>query len=190
MSAPARAAARTIEQILIGGERAFIAGGYDLTTMDAVARHAGVARASVYNNFAGKEELFLAVMERGIDAFVAETTGSYDPASPATARLRAAAVGFIRAAAAPDAVAMYRMVVSLAPRFPQLGRTLHERGLTRIVREFATLAAQAGIAEPGPFAAHLFALLMGGYFGDRLLGTASGSDDVEAFVDTALAALA
>ncbi len=158
--------------------------------MDAVARHAGVARASVYNNFAGKEELFLAVMERGIDAFVAETTGSYDPASPAMARLRAAAVGFIRAAAAPDSVAMYRMVVSLAPRFPQLGRTLHERGLKRIEQEFATLAAQAGIAEPGPFAAHLFALLMGGYFGDRLLGTASGSDDVEAFVDTALAALA
>lgn len=189
MSAPGWAAARTIERILAGGERAFIAGGYDLTTMDAVARQAGVARASVYNNFAGKEELFLAVMERGIDAFVAETTGRDDPARPALARLRAAAVGFLRAAATPDAVAMYRMVVALAPRFPQLGRTLHDRGLQRIEQEFATLAAQAGIVEAGTFAARLFAMLMGGYFGDRLLGIASGSDDVEAFVDTALTAL-
>jgi AcrR family transcriptional regulator len=38
--------------------------GYDRTTLEEVARRAGMSRGAIYGNFTDKEELFLAVVER------------------------------------------------------------------------------------------------------------------------------
>lgn len=40
--------------------------GFERTTMDDVAAHAGVARATLYYYFRGKDELFLFLLRRGI----------------------------------------------------------------------------------------------------------------------------
>jgi AcrR family transcriptional regulator len=53
-------------------ERLFIRRGFHPTSVDAVAAEAGYTKGAVYSNFASKEELFLAVYERRVDARVAE----------------------------------------------------------------------------------------------------------------------
>jgi AcrR family transcriptional regulator len=53
-------------------ERLFIRQGFHPTPVDAVAAEAGYTKGAVYSNFASKEELFLAVYERRVDARVAE----------------------------------------------------------------------------------------------------------------------
>src|SRR5579863_3565119 len=50
------------ETILAAAERAFLAAGFGAVTMDAIAREAGVSKATVYAHFHGKEELFGAVV--------------------------------------------------------------------------------------------------------------------------------
>src|SRR5260370_5634147 len=67
MSVPRRVAGRgepggKAETILAAAERAFLASGFGAVTMDAIAREAGVSKATVYAHFIGKEALFGAVI--------------------------------------------------------------------------------------------------------------------------------
>ena len=174
-----------IEQILAGAERAFLASGFDLATMESVARHSGVARASVYNNYRNKEALFLAVMQRGVTEFVARATTQIIDDLPPSERLRQAAITFLHVATEREATEMYRTVVAQSVRFPELSRTLHNQGLMRIESAFRTLADDAGIVDPAGFAEQLLAALMGGYFSKCLLG-ATPDESPEAFVGRAL----
>src|SRR5256885_16619682 len=44
--------------ILRGARRAFLAAGFGAVSMDAIAREAGVSKATVYAHFGSKEDLF------------------------------------------------------------------------------------------------------------------------------------
>src|SRR5574338_1085014 len=65
--APARRAelvAERREQILEAALRAWTKHGFDATTVEDLAREAGVAKGTIYLYFATKEELFAAAVER------------------------------------------------------------------------------------------------------------------------------
>ena len=51
------------EAILEGAMKEFLAGGYAATSMDKVAKAAGVSKATVYSHFGDKESLFNAVIQ-------------------------------------------------------------------------------------------------------------------------------
>ena len=55
---------RTRAQILDAAYRAFLDNGYNGTSMRALARAAGLTLGGMYAHFSGKEEIFLAVLER------------------------------------------------------------------------------------------------------------------------------
>lgn len=73
-TAPTRAErqARTRSELADAAERLFTANGFHATSLDTVAAEAGFTKGAVYSNFASKEDLFLAVYERRVDARVAE----------------------------------------------------------------------------------------------------------------------
>src|SRR5690242_7178872 len=50
------------QQILAAAGRRFMAQGYGATSMDGVAREAGVSKATLYAHFASKQELFAAII--------------------------------------------------------------------------------------------------------------------------------
>ena len=79
------------EQIVEGARKAFLAGGYDGTSTDAVAASADVSKATIYSHFRSKREIFLAVMEteceRQVDAAVDIACEADDAEEPATASL-------------------------------------------------------------------------------------------------------
>src|SRR5215470_20138922 len=50
------------ESVLSAAKRAFLAGGFGAVSMDAIAREAGVSKATVYAHFGSKEDLFGAVV--------------------------------------------------------------------------------------------------------------------------------
>lgn len=183
-----------IDQIVAGAERAFFESGYELTTMDSVARLAGVARGSVYNHFASKEELFLAVMHRGTADFVKRALRDDAESRPPIDRLHEVAMHFLRAATEDVSVAMYRTVVTQAERFPELSEIFYAEGLQPIEARFKTiLALMRGeiIDEPHLAAEHLLSVLMGGYFSRRLLGVPAHAADrsLGKYVDRAIQAL-
>ncbi|MFC3690412.1 TetR/AcrR family transcriptional regulator [Aquipuribacter hungaricus] len=65
LSRPARR-----QQLLRAAEEVFVASGYHATAMDEIADRAGVSKPVLYQHFPGKLELYLAVLDRHVDALV------------------------------------------------------------------------------------------------------------------------
>jgi AcrR family transcriptional regulator len=57
---------QTTQRILDGAARAFVKGGYAATSMEEIAAAAGVSKLLLYRDFAGKRELYQAVLERTV----------------------------------------------------------------------------------------------------------------------------
>src|SRR6267142_6491410 len=99
------------ETILAAAERAFLASGFGAVTMDAIAREAGVSKATVYAHFTGKEELFGAIVgrlsERRFGGFSVE---ALDPGDVA-ASLTTIAHRFLDLVLSPEGIALNRIIL-------------------------------------------------------------------------------
>src|SRR5713226_10479144 len=99
------------ETILAAAERAFLASGFGAVTMDAIAREAGVSKATVYAHFTGKEELFGAIVarlsERRFGGFSVEALDPVD----VEASLGAIAHRSLARILSPEAIALNRIIV-------------------------------------------------------------------------------
>src|ERR1700738_4327615 len=92
------------ESILAAAKRSFLAAGFGAVSMDAIAREAGVSKASVYAHFAGKEDLFGAVVGRECEGSLARfSRGERDPGD---VRASVSVLGrrFLELILAPDGV--------------------------------------------------------------------------------------
>ena len=78
--------ARTRQLVLEAAERLFLANGFGATSLEDIAREAGFSKGAVYSNFAGKTDLFFAIVEgQFVDLSIqlrdAVTRAPQDPAS-------------------------------------------------------------------------------------------------------------
>lgn len=141
--------------ILDAAQTCFLELGYASTSMDMVAARAGVSKATIYAHFAGKDELFGAIICRRCDDGI-EGLGAVQPAEGLAARevLTAIARYLVNMLTAPEVIAIYRLVVAESPRHPDLARVYYEqgplRGKQRIAEVLAGLAARGelDIADP------------------------------------------
>jgi TetR/AcrR family transcriptional regulator, mexJK operon transcriptional repressor len=121
----------------------FMERGFEGTSVDAVAEAAGIGKATLYARYKDKGELFAAVLQRKIDRWLAmnETderaaTGRIEDVLLVRAR-RTVAV-----ALTPEAVAINRIVMAEAARFPSLAKMVHEQGWQRSNAAVAALLDQ------------------------------------------------
>lgn len=54
----------TKDLIILSAYRLFLQKGYHATSMRLIAKHSGIAVASIYNHFKSKDEVYLAVLQR------------------------------------------------------------------------------------------------------------------------------
>jgi AcrR family transcriptional regulator len=108
--------------------QAFLTDGYAATSMSNIAAKVGGSKATLYNYFASKEELFTAVIEeecKDVQDMLADTHWDLSD-------LRAALIGFgdrfIHLILTDDKVATYRLVTAETGRFPELGRAFYTSG--------------------------------------------------------------
>lgn len=139
-------AASTRDAILAAASRVFIEHGFEGTSMDLVAKAAGVARRTLYNQFPdGKESMFGAVAERMWRAFpVMDIATDESALSDPEAGLRRIGQGVAAFWAPPLAVAFLRMVIAEGPRFPDLTRRFFEVGKTPAVSAVRNYIAELG----------------------------------------------
>lgn len=144
------ATASKAESILAAAKRMFLEGGFGAVSMDAIAREAGVSKATVYAHFSGKEELFGAVIGRECERYFAEfSAGELDPAQVHTS-LTTLGRRFLELLLSPDAIALHRLIVGEVSRFPELGEVFWRAGPERNhaqIEAFLTAAAAAGSLE-------------------------------------------
>ena len=105
------------EALLDVAVRVFNERGYDGTSMDDVARAAGITKASIYYHVAGKEELLERGIRRGLDALFSmlDETGATN--GPADSRLR---------------YVLVRTVEIMSEQLPEVALLLRVRGNTPV----------------------------------------------------------
>jgi len=87
-------------RLLASASRLFHERGINATGIDLVVRQAGVAKASLYNNFESKEALVVAYLEQELDAWARKVGAEDDPRAPRRDRV---AIVFTSLARAVDA---------------------------------------------------------------------------------------
>lgn len=140
------------ESILGAAKQAFLASGFGAVSMDTIAREAGVSKATVYAHFAGKEELFGAVIGRECERrFAGLSVGELDPGD-VRASLTTLGRRFLELLLSPDAIALHRIILGEVTRFPALGRVFWhagpERNLVQIEAFMESAAAARSLALP------------------------------------------
>jgi TetR/AcrR family transcriptional repressor of mexJK operon len=122
----------------------FLRQGYAGTTMDEIAALAGIAKRTVYNNFADKEALFNQIMAETI-AFAEEFARSLrdelaDGITAANLRAtlddlgRRLALAIVR----PDVIALRRLLVGEAREFPALAAQYFDRAPGQVLEALAS----------------------------------------------------
>jgi len=140
------------ESILAAAKRAFLANGFGAVSMDTIARDAGVSKATVYAHFAGKEELFGAVIGRECERRFDDL--SVSELDPRTVRISLTTLGrrFLDFILSPDEIALHRIILGEVTRFPALGevfwRAGPERNLAQIQAFMRTAATSGSLALP------------------------------------------
>jgi len=200
MRVPQRGAGRgepggKAETILAAAEGAFLASGFGAVTMDAIAREAGVSKATVYAHFTGKEELFGAIVarlsERRFGGFSVEALDPID----IEASLSAIARRYLDLVLSPEAISLNRIIVGEVTRFPVLGQVFWAAAPERQrvqIEAFLHRAAEAGsLAIPDArLAAEQFAALARGEIHLRSLLRLEDPGDPAALDDAAASAVA
>jgi TetR/AcrR family transcriptional regulator, mexJK operon transcriptional repressor len=119
------------ESILAAAKRNFLASGFGAVTMDMIARDAAVSKATVYAHFAGKEELFGAVIGRECEHYFASfSAGELDPGD-VRASLTVLGRRFLELVLSHDAIALHRIILAEVARFPVLGEVFWRAGPER-----------------------------------------------------------
>ncbi len=179
----------------------FIAQGYGAVSMDAIARGAGVSKATLYAHFNSKDQLFATIITEACRANLdwpgLLQAGGQDVRAALTA-LGRRILGFLLE---DRALAIYRVVVAESARFPELGRAFLDGGPAKarlLCGAWLAEQAEAGrlrpMPDPGLAADQLMALLRAGPHFRATLGVPPPPSEAEidatvaAAIDTFLAA--
>jgi TetR/AcrR family transcriptional regulator of autoinduction and epiphytic fitness len=148
------------EAIVAAAVRLFLERGFGAVSMDDLAEAAGVARRTLYNQFASKEEIFREMLRR--------VSGQLDHAFPSGIETQGDVEEVLRVIARvilelhknPEYVGFLRMVVADSRQFPWIAEAfaaVMDPQTERFARYLAHLTAMGVLVCPNPsLAAHQF----------------------------------
>jgi TetR/AcrR family transcriptional repressor of mexJK operon len=155
----------------------FLRNGYLGTSMDEVAAQAAVSKQTVYKNFADKEGLFNQIIARvteSVGGFASEVTQVLDRTTDLPTDLTAIGRQYLRMVLRSEVLALRRLIVGEAARFPELAAAYYERAPQRFLGTlaecFQRLSARGLLRVTNPArAAEHFAFLVIGTSLDRAM---------------------
>ncbi len=131
--------AQLSDRILDVATTLFLGHGFGPTSIEAVAKRAGISKRTFYHRFRGKEMLFEAVVRRLIERWMRPFDAALLDAPSLETALRQVAAYMLDVVLTPEALALHRIVVAEARQFPGLARIMHElgaaTGIERISRD-------------------------------------------------------
>jgi len=137
---PSRAeSARLRDTILDIATELFLTQGFGATSIDAIAERARISKRTFYARFRDKDDVFEAVIRRFIEAWMPPFDATLHESAPLDEVLLHTAQQIQAAALSPDALALHRVIVAEAQRFPELARIVNQLGTTKGVERIAAL---------------------------------------------------
>ena len=139
------------QAILDAAAQVFQETGFERTTMSAICERLGYSKATLYNYFASKEELFSAVVFEATEAEFEATLAALDPTlQDMTEALEKFGRGLLTLLYAPQVLAVRRLIVAEAGR-SDLGRQCYALGPERseaVAAAYLQQAMDAGKLRP------------------------------------------
>lgn len=132
-----------VRQILDAARKVFMELGYGAASMDAIARQAAVSKATLYTHFDGKDALFEALIVMECKHLSGQIGLRALDEPDIRVALRSLAQDFNNLLCQDESLAMFRIVVAEAPRFPELGRIFYASGPKIMIDRIAELLACA-----------------------------------------------
>jgi TetR/AcrR family transcriptional repressor of mexJK operon len=144
------------ERVLRAATNSFLARGYG-SSVDDIARRAGVAKQTVYQHFASKDELFKAVAGELAKQITADLGKG-----EARASLLAFALNYRKRALGAQGIATFRTLVPEVPRFRALARDMYANTAGEMVRRLAEFLKQKLDAPDPEFSAEMLLSMLAG----------------------------
>ena len=141
------------ERLLAIAADAFVAQGYDATTIEGIAATAGVAKRTIYSRYPNKKALLFAVVRRLTERQPLDEI-AFDAATSFESGLRQLARAMIEISMEPNSIALQRLVLNELKTFPELGQEQwqfveREHG-GRIAAYFRAQKTRAGLRDVDP----------------------------------------
>ncbi|QBY02084.1 TetR/AcrR family transcriptional regulator [Rhodophyticola sp. CCM32] len=119
---------RKYDQVIEGARAVFMREGFEGASVDVIARDAGVSKATLYSYFPDKQQLFLAVLQVQCDTQKQSSMDIETRQLPVAEALHHIATSMLSFILSEDGLAIFRVCVGEAKRFPELGRAFYETG--------------------------------------------------------------
>jgi TetR/AcrR family transcriptional regulator, mexJK operon transcriptional repressor len=140
---PTRAEAQQIgERILAAATELFLTRGFGATSIEAIAARVNISKRTFYHRFRDKPELFRAVVERLLRRWLPSFEAAFKEPAPIEAVLTRSARRMLAVALQPEALALRRLLLAEAERFPELVQIATEQGAARGIERIAALLEQ------------------------------------------------
>ncbi|MBP1318255.1 TetR/AcrR family transcriptional regulator [Herbaspirillum sp. 1130] len=136
---------KTVEQrneFIDAAGHLFIQQGYAAVTMEAIAAAAGKSKVTLYNYFSNKEELFEAFVVQAGDGALEELAKAYKEADSVQTILERLGLALLMLVSRPDVIALDRLIIGEAARYPELARIFFKNGPKRTVAAIKNVMAQ------------------------------------------------
>ncbi len=131
------------EKIIAVAGELMLKNGYHRTSIEAIAQAAGVAKRTLYSRFPDKRDLFAAVIERRREQFLAPVSRIFAAGGDIDKQLTLIGRHMLDWALKADTLALKRLIVAEAERFPELAITLHSESSENIVDAIAEVLVVA-----------------------------------------------
>jgi AcrR family transcriptional regulator len=173
-------AARRLERLLAIAERHFLSAGYSETSLEAIAREAGVAKKTLYHHFGGKTGLFTTIVAALRRAWISELADMILTARKPELVLEAVALRLLDIGTRPEMVELHRLFFIDAHRFPEIARANYDkagglRGMEPLSEYLRAVAAEGMLKiDDIALATEQFTyLVLGGIRARLMLGAAA-----------------
>lgn len=190
MSIPARRggrpsrlkAAQLQDSILDVATELFLNHGFGATSIEAVAKGARISKRTFYHRYRDKAALFQAVMRRLIERWLSPSGPVIAETGPLEEVLVRTALRILSIALSEEALALHRLLVAEAKRFPELAEAVTRSGARQGIERMVTLLAHEqdkghlAVADAG-FAAEQFITMVLAVPRHRALGFGEPLDD-------------
>jgi AcrR family transcriptional regulator len=125
-------------QIVDGARTVFLSRGFDAASMGDIAKVAGVSKGTLYVYFKNKEELFAAIVQQECYTHAEGAFKLDDNDNDVTAALTRVGTEFVNFLCQPGKASSLRIVIAIADRMPEIGKTFYETGPANGINRLAS----------------------------------------------------
>jgi AcrR family transcriptional regulator len=175
------------EAILDVAAPAFLEHGYARISLSAIAAQVGGSKATMWRHFPSKADLFAAVLERQTESFRESLDAVLRQRRTLRETLRDFCVAYMVKLNSEEAIALHRLVIAEAARFPEIGEIFYRQGPALVNRLLTEAIAEAcrrgdlGPCDAEAAARYITSMCLSGRFQHMLYGIGNHESDEDHF---------